>query len=222
MSFGAVIVETRERVDLPRIIEQHMEKLPSDWGLTVFTSALNEIQVKQNFPDARVIDVGKRVLTIRGYSLLLTSLEFWGALPYEKVLVFQPDSRLLRSGIDEFLKWDYVGAPWKFQDHGGNGGLSLRTNSIMQAIIKVERYNPFAHGEEDIYFSNRVIAAGGKLAPREVCLKFSCEAIYQLGTLGCHAIERYLTADEVHSILNQYSNKQPNSHRRSLRLQTFP
>jgi hypothetical protein len=101
MSFGAVIVETRERVDLPRIIEQHMEKLPSDWGLTVFTSALNEIEVKQNFPDARVIDVGKRALTIRGYSLFLTSLEFWGALPYEKVLVFQPDSRLLRSGIDE-------------------------------------------------------------------------------------------------------------------------
>jgi hypothetical protein len=82
------------------------------------------------------------------------------------------------------------GCPVEISRPRGNGGLSLRTNSIMQAIIKGEPYNPFAHGEEDIYFSNRVIAAGGKLGPREVCLKFSCEAIYQLGTLGCHAIER--------------------------------
>jgi hypothetical protein len=222
MSYGAVIVETRERVDLPRIIEQHMERLPPDWGLTVFTNALNAIEVKRNFPRARVVDVGGRVFTTMGYNFLLTSLEFWGALPYGKVLIFQHDSRLLRSGIEEFLKWDYVGAPWKFQNHGGNGGLSLRTKFVMQAIIKGEPFNPLAHGQEDLYFSNRVTAAGGKLAPREVCLKFSCESIYQLGTLGCHAIEKYMTAYEVRSIVNQYANRQPDSHRQWLWLRSFP
>src|SRR5438094_5861580 len=104
MSYGAVIVETRERVDLPRVIKQHMVKLPSDWGLTVFTNGLSEIQVKQSFPHARVIGIRNVACPIIRYSFLLTSLDLWEALPYEKVLIFQHASRLLRSRMEEFLE----------------------------------------------------------------------------------------------------------------------
>jgi hypothetical protein len=84
MSYGAVIVETRERVDLPRVIEQHMVKLPSDWGLTVFTNGLSEIQVKQSLPHARVIDIRNVACPIIRYSFLLTSLRFLGGAAHTR------------------------------------------------------------------------------------------------------------------------------------------
>jgi hypothetical protein len=44
----------------------------------------------------------------------------------------------------------------------------------------------------------------GSPAPREVNAKFSVEAVYQLGTLGYHAIEKWLSPEECARIRNQY------------------
>ena len=67
------------------------------------------------------------------------------------------DALLLRRGIDAFLGYDYVGAPWEFcRDRvqgdarfyfdgrgpdswcwlGGNGGLSFRKRRSMQRVLK--------------------------------------------------------------------------------------
>lgn len=182
MKYGAVIVENRFPVD--KIISEHRKFLPLDWEVWIYDRP--------------------EIKTERDYNILLTSPEFWHELPFDKVLIFQHDSGLLREGIHEFLEWDYIGAPWKFQEHGGNGGLSWRSKSAMLECIMSMTWNP-SLGNEDVYFSNLLKRMPQfKLAPREVCEKFSCESIYKEGTLGYHAIDKYLTKEECTKILTQY------------------
>lgn len=142
------------------------------------------------------------VNSVEEYNKRLTSKEFWEDIDEENILIIQHDSALLRSGIEEFYKWDYVGAPWTFQQHGGNGGLSFRKKSAMIECIEKVPYNGIDN--EDIYFSNALKTLGKNLAPREACEQFSCEAIFKLGTLGYHAIDKWLSPDQCEQIKNQY------------------
>jgi len=99
-----------------------------------------------------------------------------------------------------------VGAPWPFQRHGGNGGLSLRNPIKMAEVCTTVEYKANNHGNEDVFFANHLGLIGGKLAPREICARFSTESIFRLGTFGCHAIDRYLSPEQCHQIRNQYVN----------------
>lgn len=179
MKKGALIIENRF-TSLDEIIERHAAFLPDDWQVAIIDDA--------------------PVKTMADYNKLLTSKAFWEAIPFDRVLIFQHDSGLLRKGIEEFLEWDYVGAPWPWQEHGGNGGLSLRNPKAMIAIIEAFPYNPAVHGNEDVYFSNHMEQARFKLAPRNVCSKFSVESVFALGTIGYHAADKYLTQEEWQQI----------------------
>jgi len=196
---AAVIVETRPEINLKQVCERHIKYLPG-WELVIFCGLGNERQALEL--DATVHKLRVSNLDGSGYNKLLTSVRFWQLLEFERVLIFQHDSALLRKGIEEFLKYTYVGAPWKFQEHGGNGGLSLRNPYIMASICDRGGYDENIHGNEDVFFCNRVKELGLKLAPREVCSKFSTETIYKLGTLGFHSIQSYLSKEEINNILN--------------------
>lgn len=185
MKYGAIIIENRLGLEeVEKCALKHFNFLSLDWDFRLIKS---------------------KVRTLSDYNNLLTSPEFWANIKYEKVLIFQHDSELLRKGIEAFLEYDYIGAPWKFQEKGGNGGLSLRTTEVMYEVTKAFPYSPLL-GYEDVYFSNHIEKVGGKLAPREVCSEFSCETIFKLGTLGTHAIDKYLTPEECKQIRNQYKN----------------
>jgi hypothetical protein len=204
MKYGACIVETRPFANLGRlIIDHHLKYLPNDWGLTIYCS-------RQNIHLLKDVDFGRDTdfilldphFSIDDYNNLFKSYEFWDNMPYEKVLIFQVDSKLLREGIEEFLDYDYVGAAWTFQEHGGNGGLSLRSPEIMRKICAIAS---FSKRNEDVLFCNFMAQEKyGNLAPREVCQKFSTEAVYGLGSLGVHAIEKWLTVEQCNKILTQY------------------
>jgi hypothetical protein len=178
MKKGAIIIENRNIPGLKDIIREHMKFLP-DWGFIHYKANINSLD---------------------DYNKLLTSIHFWEQVPFDKVLIFQHDSRILRAGIDEFLEWDYVGAPWKFQMNGGNGGLSLRSKQSMIDTLNSFKWDN-SKGYEDVFYSNHLI---GNLAPRCICEKFSCETIFKLGTFGCHAIDKYLSKYECDQILHQY------------------
>ncbi len=181
MKYGAVIIENR--FDVYHVVENHKKFLPNDWEV---------IHLRNT-----------GINSMLEYNQSLTSLELWENLRFDKVLIFQHDSKLLREGIEEFYEWDYIGAPWKFQEHGGNGGLSWRSKEAMIWCIKKQPWNP-SLGNEDVYFSNLLKDSPYKLAPRDVCEKFSCESIYKEGTLGYHAINKYLTKEQVNKIKTQY------------------
>ena len=182
MKCAAVIVENR--FDPAGIIAAHKRFLPSDWKVI----HINEPCIKNS----------------QDYTNLLTSLPFWENLAeFERVLIFQHDSGLLRTGIEAFLPWDYVGAPWRdFLPYGGNGGLSIRS---VQAMIKVIQEIPYSSemGAEDVYFCRGIMELGLNMAPAEVCSEFSCEQVYRLGTLGYHDIDECLAPWQSANVRSQ-------------------
>lgn len=208
MKLAALIIETRPLPDLVKIInEYHMQYLPPDTTLIIYHSYANEQIVKANFPTAIFRNLGNAPMLMRDYNHFLINVTFWKALSeYDRVLIFQTDSRLLRSGIEEFYLYDYVGSPWVFQPHGFNGGLSLRNPKKMAEIC--ERFAYSGIENEDVYFSNTMhkYPTLYKLAPREVGLKFGVEAVFALGSLGIHAPWKWLKISQVKEILNQYKN----------------
>jgi hypothetical protein len=131
------------------------------------------------------------------------------------------DTVILRNGIEEFMEWDYVGAPCYnfFGDNTiQNGGLSLRNPHIMEYIcryygwnvdledlITVGQYSTANFFAEDIFFSLRMIKHKvGNFAPMEVAKRFSVESKLEWGTFGGHRLEQYFEKDIVNGILNQY------------------
>ncbi len=198
---AAVITETRPKAIIPEIIEQHLSMLPDDFELIVFCSKENE----RNFLDfdRHINKYFVNIRSLHDYNMLMTSEFYWSKLlAYDHVLIFQTDSKILRTGIEEFYDFDLVGAPWKFQDHGCNGGLSLRTPKVMMDILKAIPYN--GNPYEDVFYSNNMNGFG-KLASRNECKKFSCETIFELGTFGFHAIKNYMNHEQVKQIENQYN-----------------
>ena len=121
------------------------------------------------------------LVDVTQYSRLLARPEFWEAMRAEKVLIFQVDSVLCSGSeftVDDFLAYDYIGAPWIDEGQGvGNGGLSMRSVNRMLNITR--HFNQSVH-PEDVYFA-KGLAAMAQLdesivrAPSSVAGRFSWE-----------------------------------------------
>jgi hypothetical protein len=213
MVYKACIVETRFINNIIDVIKDHLFFLPPKYSLQIFASIKNKSQF-ENIDFGRkteIIILENDINSLLDYNKLMTSLDFWKKLNCDKVLIFQSDSGLLRSGIEEFEEYDWVGDPWPDSGwskgkpwlDGSNGGLSLVT--VNKMIECIEKY-PWNGLNEDAYFSLLISQVGGKTS-REMNYKFSVESEYKLGTLGYHAIDKWLTKDQVMEIKNQYINK---------------
>lgn len=196
-SNAAVIVETRYIPDLKITIEKHIKKLGCGWELYVFHHLNAPLLEGLN---ATKINLHKN-LDRNSYSSLLSSESFWTQIPHEKILIFQHDSMLLRHGIEEFMQWDWIGAP-----SGGhyNGGLSLRSRSKTLEVIKSNKYQ----GEsEDMYFHHGMYHIRARVAPKHAASNFCCEKYFRLGTLGYHGIHYFHSAEKIKLIKNQYDKE---------------
>lgn len=70
----------------------------------------------------------------------------WDAMAYDR-----------SSWTDEFLKYDYIGAPWPWAAEGkniGNGGFSLRSRRLLDALldtaVQMDKNNPEAVNEDQV------------------------------------------------------------------------
>jgi len=197
MSLAAVIVDTRN-VSLFQVITEHLYFLPKDTKLYIFSSE-NQRHLEELLKcEFHVVDVN----SIADYNRLLTSKSFWEKIEEENILIFQEDSRLLRKGIEEFYEYDYVGASWNFAPYVGNGGLSFRKRSAMLKVINSCNWTDGVN--EDIYFAHGCNLLNLKIAPVEVANKFSVETQFHLGSMGFHAIDKWLTKEECKQIKKQY------------------
>lgn len=153
-------------------------------------------------PKDAMLYIDESINSIDAYNQLLTSKAFWNKINEENILIIQHDSALLKYGIENFYQYDYIGASWNFEPFVGNGGLSFRHKSAMLKVIENYPYN--GKDNEDIYFAKGCKFLGLNIAPIEVANTFSCETQFHLGTLGYHAIEKYLTEEQINQIKNQY------------------
>jgi hypothetical protein len=244
---AALIIEDRFFEDFGKICSEHMKHLPKDTDLYVYTSEenkekyteqLKKYKIKPTYlnynqdqevpttikyiPGLSQMLEDKRMKSLFNMCMVMTTPEFWkDYFDYERVLVFQRDTAILRGGIDGFFEYDYVGAPcYNFvRDQTiQNGGLSLRNPRVMEYICRlygwktdiqdmmvVGQYSSASFFAEDIFFCLRLIKHNaGKLAPLDVSQRFSVESRFELGTLGYHRIDAYLTEDEQKQVKEQY------------------
>jgi hypothetical protein len=118
----------------------------------------------------------------------------------DHVLVAQWDGFVWKPELwdDEFLKYDYIGAPWPSNIlhpgvpkhfNVGNGGFSLRSKRLQQFLR--DDPNITMHRAEDVAICqlNRAYleAKGFTFAPYELAKKFSWECLPQSPAFGVHA-----------------------------------
>jgi hypothetical protein len=197
---AAVIVETRPGFFLPRVIRNVMYFLGPGWNLYVFGREEAMAYVQDSLPDwdvwyRRVPGSGPR-LSREHYNQLLMFPEFWASFPETKLLVFQSDSLLSSPHIDEFLDYDYIGAPVGFdENYVANGGLSLRTRDVMLECLK--RFPPPQGENEDAYFTPAVRRIGGAVPDFRTATRFCVESFYSAHPVGVHGTDKYFHSIEV-------------------------
>ena len=180
------------------LIRNMIYKLGSEWSHTVVCGSLN-----YNYMVKMCNNIDKNIKIIKTkfdnlmppyqYSQFLTTEEFWNMFVGNKILIYQEDSIIFKSNINDFIEYDYVGAPWR-KNCGlniydvGNGGFSLRTKQIMIDVIKKYPYTYKKRLYEDVYFTKNMIDHNiGKVAKWDVASNFSSELIYNPESLGGHA-----------------------------------
>ncbi len=224
--YSMVVVDNRESVLslLAVVVSLATVKDPREWRVVVACTKESEAFYRGLLPPAWDANVwvledypsGGGPYVISRYNALLLSAAFWEALPGEKVLVVQDDGMLVRPGVEEYLAYDYVGAPWARHpgnasveeytgaDMVGNGGLSLRDRAAMAAICRTraKEARELTHPHmlqvaEDLFFARWVPRDGYALCPREAATRFSCEQVLDPGSIGFHKFWVYHPREEV-------------------------
>ena len=207
----AVLIEFRIFPHIEFLIRNTINKLDDEWSHTIICGNLNYYfmlnlcnSISNNI---KVIKLDYDNMTQSEYSNYLCTLNFWNLLYGEKILIYQEDTNIFKNNINDFLEWDYIGAPWhKTQNDTpnlvGNGGFSLRTKQCMIDVInkislKNTKFNSsttnfmknvgLMFGPEDVYFSKNMQEFKiGKVADYNSALKFSTESVCNPNSLGGH------------------------------------
>lgn len=86
------------------------------------------------------------------------------------------------SWSDDFLEWDYIGAPWQNTEHFikpgyrvGNGGVSLRSKKLLMELQRVPTFEMHEDVVIGVAIRPHLESLGIKIAPLEVAAKFSVE-----------------------------------------------
>lgn len=128
------------------------------------------------------------------------------------VLMVQWDSWVVDSSYwtDEFLEYDYIGAPWGTlaKHRVGNGGFSLRSKRLLQWLAN--RQLPRSHPEDNVIcweLHDEIEAAGMKFAPLSLAHRFSIERVPEynesFGFHGSFNFWRYLSPEELDEMESQ-------------------
>ena len=215
-NYTAIIIEPRKHKALSFVLKNFFENLSEEWSFVIFHGNQNKEYIMDIMENElfqykhRVIEyknLNKDNLTPIEYSILIADKEFYHNIPSDVFLIFQTDSMIFKENknlINEYLKYDYVGAPWKSDNNIGNGGLSLRRKSKMLEIIENVNYE---FNYEDIYFclQNKVYVNKPTL---EEAKKFSIETIFNETSFGVHNCWKHLNNQELNYLIDKYPDLQ--------------
>lgn len=135
------------------------------------------------------------------YNALCVSQPLFEDIPTETFLIFQTDSMIIsanREKLNQFLQYDYVGAPWDSPPGVGNGGFSLRKKSVFQSIIRQENYP--LNVNEDRHFSHYTTNKPSDNAAQE----FSIETIFHEAPFACHAPWKWMNPSDIARVFELY------------------
>jgi hypothetical protein len=210
-NYEAVLIEYRQFPHVDFLIRNAILKLGSNWSYTIVCGNKNYDFMKNIATkisnNIKVIKTNYDNLIPDEYNLLLTSIDFWNLFTGNKILIYQEDSFIFKSNIEEFIEWDFIGAPWPKNTNDtpncvGNGGISLRTKQIMIDIInKISikntsinestkiymKQNNLTNCPEDVYFSLNMQKFNiGRVADFDTAFKFSTESLNNPNSFAGH------------------------------------
>ena len=114
LKYETVLIEFRIMPHLEFLIRNTIIKLPN-WSHTIFCGNINYefiVNMCNNIStNIKIIKLDINNLTTSMYSELLMTIDFWNNFIGEKILLYQEDSILFHNKIEEFLEYDYIGAP---------------------------------------------------------------------------------------------------------------
>ena len=153
-----------------------------------------------NFPNIEIVRMDVKNLTYWDYSYLKKSVTFWNKVKGKKQLFFQTDSILRKTNINEFLQYDLVGAPWKWniENKVGNSGICIMDKEKSKYIC--EKYYD-DNDADDIFFANNFIKENYNVANVEQAKEFSVETIYYEDPLAIHKPWLWLENNLVENLL---------------------
>ena len=210
----AVFIEFRVLPHTEFIIHNTIDKLAKhNWSFTIVCgndnfNFYNEMIRRMNC-NIKIIKIPISNIDVSKYNELLTNENFWNMFSGNKIFIYQEDTILLKDNIDDFIEYDYIGAPfpngsYNTPNNVGNGGFSIRSKHVMIAVIKKINIKKISYGTstlqymhnkkltvppEDVYFSSVMQKFRiGKVAPYKEASLFASEAIYNPLSCGYHKI----------------------------------
>jgi len=225
--YTAVLIEPRSHHVMSLVLHNFAKNLSDEWNILILHGNLN-IEYVNNIITNELQEHKSRITTknlhtdnlkTEEYNDLLKSEYFYQYIPTETFLIFQTDTLIIekyKEMINEFLEYDYVGAPWsetylpEFGLHEynavGNGGLSLRKKSKMLEILEKNKETElFKKMNEDICFSlqkNVEVKKPGF----EKSKQFSIETIFSEKSFGIHCPWRWLSKEHMDYLINVDEN----------------
>jgi hypothetical protein len=214
--YCAILLESRSSENILKNIYVHVLQLSrflnNKWSIILFVTKevfntyfelFNKLQL-----NIKIKTLEYKLTSIADYNNILLNISFWEKLKiYNKVLIFQYDSQIFKYGIEQFLHYDYVGAPWPENLNTatlvGNGGFSLRSinatidclsniNSIIipnytQNSINIEKLGKYP---EDIFYSHAMKQLQYKVPRVNIASQFSIETCnFNINSIGSHQLD---------------------------------
>jgi len=186
---------------------------------------------KKKYPNINYILLEKKIDITEYNRIMIEDLHKYFNTSH--CLIVQADSFVVDSNLwkDEFLKFDYIGAPWSNKikvnsdlildvekNPVGNGGFSLRSHKLAKATAKIN-YSSLNYPikSEDIiichYLYKEMISQGIRFAPPKLASQFSMENINHLygqdvnsvfGFHGKHLREYFLKKYVLRSSIGEW------------------
>jgi hypothetical protein len=149
--------------------------------------------------DPRIVQI-PQINSVEKYSDFMVK-ELYKYIDTEFALIFQYDGFILNplAWSDDFLKYDYIGAPWYHlgNTHVGNGGFSLRSKKLIDWMAENwKKIDAHIH-PEDVFISKfarpYLEQNGMTFAPEKIAKQFSKEgnerSVVWNGEFGFHGIK---------------------------------
>ena len=211
----ALCLESRFSPMMERVLIQMSRFLTNEWSVILYVTEdvySSYQELCQRLGNGIQVMLLQRTLSdISHYNEIMMDISFWKEFEhFQKVLIFQTDTMIYRSGIEQFYEYDYVGAPWPTELRlpvcVGNGGFSLRTISAMidclskRKNIKIPPYTQYVTNAkrlkgkqpEDVFFSQGMSQLGYKIPSSIIASSFSIETIkHNHRTIGSHQLDRF-------------------------------
>ena len=176
--FETVFIDFRVIDHVEFLIRNVIYKFNDNWCHTVVCGNNNyeymKILCESISKNIKIIKLDIDNLNQKTYSNLLQTKEFWNLFHSEKIFLYQEDTLVFKDNIEDFIEFDFIGAPWNKKNLGYNGGCCLRTRDIMLKCLEKEKpYFP-----EDKYYCKTIQKHNlGKLPEYNIAIQFGEENV---------------------------------------------